>query len=174
MKSAEEGSAFDQNTIDIPRFPKNEKIRTMEISENLMILITESNKILRWKMRDPQSQCVEYDLPETKDENTTFFQQINPGNMIMNAIKKLPFGDDKKEVVNIDRVFIDSRGAHTILASDKGENFYFHYSSEKIRYLGKLKGVIITSISWNEDSTDDSTKVWLLKIKHQILNIFPF
>jgi len=131
----------------------------MEISENLMIVITESNKILRWKMKDIQSQCTEYDLPETKDENTTFFQQINPGNMIMNAIRALPFGDDRKEIINVDRVFMDSKGIHTILASNKGENFYFHHLNEKIRYLGKLKGVIITSISWNEESGEDTTKV---------------
>lgn len=137
-----------------------------------MIAITESNKILRWKMKDAQSQCTEYDLPETKDENTTFFQQINPGNMIMNAIKKLPFGDDRKEIINIERVFMDSKGIHTILASDKGENFYFHHLSEKIRYLGKLKGVIVTSVSWNEDAGDDSTRVFKYIISSFIITIF--
>ena len=123
-----------------------------------MIIITDSNKILRWKIKE-SSQCTEYDLPETKDENTTFLQQINPGNMILNVMRKLPFGDDKKEIIYIDRVFIDSKGFHTILASDKGENFYFHHQSEKIKYLSKLKGMIVTSISWNEESSDDSTKV---------------
>lgn len=132
----------------------------MEISELLMVIITETNKILRWKLKENQAFCTEFDLPETKDENTTFLQHINPQNMIMNVMRKLPFGDDRKEVVNIDRIFIDSRGFHTILASDKGENFYFHYSSDKIKYLSKLKGMIITSVSWNNESTDDSTKVF--------------
>lgn len=131
----------------------------MEISEMAMIITTETNKILRWKLKDAQSQCTEYDLPETKDENTTFLQQINPQNMIMNVMRKLPFGEDKKEIINIDRIFMDSKGFHTILSSDKGENFYFYYLSEKIKYLSKLKGMIITSVSWNNEATDDSTKV---------------
>lgn len=81
--------------------------------------------------------------------------------MIMNVMRKLPFGDDKKEVFNVERVFMDTKGFHVILATDKGENFYFNHMSEKIKYLSKTKGMVITSISWNEDAGEDSTKVLL-------------
>jgi len=84
--------------------------------------------------------------------------------MIMNVMRKLPFSD-KKEVITIDRLFSDTKGFHAILASEKGENFLFQLSSEKIRYLPRLKGAIVTSVSWNEDCGEDSTKDILLGLR---------
>ena len=156
-KSFESGSLFELKPSEIPKFPKSEQIRLFEVTETQLLLISASNKILRWKLKDPQAVCTEYDLPETKDENTTFLQQINPGNMIMNVMRKLPFSE-KKEALSIDRLFCDSKGLHCILASDKGENFYFGGVAEKVRYLAKLKGFIVTSVSWNEESTEENTK----------------
>lgn len=164
-KNYEIGSLFDLKPIDIPKFNKSEKIRTFEVSEQSLIIITESNKVVRWRFKD--YNCCEYDLSEIKDDNQSLLQVLNPGNLIYNAIKKFPLGESKKDVVYIDRVFMDPKGHHTLICCDKGENFYFNNLSEKLKYLSKLKGVVITSVAWNEESVEKSTNV-LFYIRYNI------
>lgn len=43
---------------------------------------------------------------------------------------------------------MDARGYHAILCSSGGENYYFHIKDIKIRYLSKLKGVVVKSIAY--------------------------
>lgn len=158
-KALDSSSLFDLSSFEIPKLNKNEKIRFFEVSENVIIIISESNKVFRWRFKDPS--VVEYELGEIKEEGVSILQALNPGAMIYNVIKKLPIGEQKKDVVVIDRVFMDPKGFHCFICSDRGENFYLHCQSEKIRYLGKLKGQVVTSVGWNDELGIDSnsTKV---------------
>ena len=165
-KFLDSSSLFDLSSFEIQKLSKNEKIKFFEVSENVIIIISESNKIYRWRFKDPS--VVEYELAEIKEEGGSILQTLNPGTFIYNAIKKLPIGDQKKDVVIIDRVFMDPKGIHCFICSDRGENFYFHCQSEKIRYLGKLKGHLVTSVGWNDELGMESTRVKLF-IKNKLV-----
>ena len=104
-KQYEKVEVFESKNVDIPKFHKLEKIKKIAFSSQCVIIYSDSGKIFRWKQKE--FSCFDYALPDIKDE-TSFL--VNPANMIFNVIKKLPYGEDKKQSLVIDRITMDPTG----------------------------------------------------------------
>jgi hypothetical protein len=87
------------------------------------------------------------------------------GSALIQAVKK-PFQEDrdKKENLIIERVFLDSKGYHSILSTDGGDNYYINLKDSKVRYLQGVRGKVIKAVAWNENCTEEATKVTRLLI----------
>ena len=155
---------------------KNERIKKIVASDICMIMISQKNNIWRWKLKE--NSCQEYELPERKEESNKI---LGGAGQLFNAIRK-PFGEEtakKDQIITINKVFMNKLGFfinnlnyfffkitinkiighHAILCSHSGDNYYFHYNSDKIKYLYKLRGIYIRCIAWGEIPYKDSTNV---------------
>lgn len=72
----------------------------------------------------------------------------------------LPFKRSAQELGKIDKLFLDPKGLHLIVTTNKNENFYINKDSKTFKNLYELKNINISSIAWNigfinESSTGD-------------------
>ncbi|ANB15362.1 tethering complex subunit PEP3 [Sugiyamaella lignohabitans] len=96
-------------------------ISSMVVANNLLCLALRSGQIIRIDLDHPES-VDEVNLPRKHSDPT--------GN-------------------NISSIFLDPTGAHLLITNIHGENYYLNYQSVKAKNLGRLKGLVITSVAWN-------------------------
>ncbi|KAI7896992.1 Pep3/Vps18/deep orange family-domain-containing protein [Mucor mucedo] len=71
----------------------------------------------------------------------------------------------------VKQIFFDPTGRHLIITTDHGENYYLYEKWRRTKQLPKFKGVTITSIAWNKQSTltDPSTREILIGTKNGLI-----
>lgn len=65
----------------------------------------------------------------------------------------------KLQNASAERIWVDPSGVHHIMLIQhfgNYETFYFHTKWKKVRAVGRLKGLQITSIGWNPEACSDS------------------
>lgn len=60
----------------------------------------------------------------------------------------------KEKGIQVRRVFIDTEGYHSFVATEGGSNFYMHYRDPKMRHIGKLQGVSVKCLDFVSASED--------------------
>lgn len=84
--------------VDLPGIPKSEKIKKFVVSEETKILLTEQNKIYRWRVRT-DAEFRAYDLPDATKDN--FLGMLS----------------SKEKTTTIRNIYMDSKGYHCIISA---------------------------------------------------------
>ena len=160
---------FQFKFFDLPDFPRGEYIKQLAVARYMILVITKSNRIFRWRPEKGEQGLIEMDLPDSG--SVGLGQKLfSVGSALISAVKKPFYEDrDKKDSTIIERVFLDSKGFHAILCADSGDNFYINYKDSKIRYLQGVRGKIIRSIAWSDQCTEEQSKVFIIVNKQDIL-----
>lgn len=66
-RQQEEDDIFLFKQTELPGIPKSEKIKKLVVSEETKVLVTESNKLFRWRIK-LDAEFRYYELPEIKGE----------------------------------------------------------------------------------------------------------
>ena len=128
----------------------HEKIRKVESSEEIFMIITESNRVYRWEIES--NRCNELVLPGTGGEGGGVF-----GLGLLGMVKDTLTVDRKGPAI-VERVFLDPRGTHCLICTSKGDNFYVHQKSDKVRLLKNFRERIRSAII-DDQSTNELVKV---------------
>ncbi|ORX55035.1 hypothetical protein DM01DRAFT_1362723 [Hesseltinella vesiculosa] len=48
---------------------------------------------------------------------------------------------------------LDPTGRHLLLCTDHGESYYMFHEWKKVKYLSRLKGLLVTALGWNEQAS---------------------
>ena len=115
---------------ELPGLPKTERIRKLVVSEETKLLVTESNRVYRWRTK-MDAEFKSYELPETSKENF------------------LGFISTKEKSGTVRNIFLDPIGWHCIISGDGGINYYLNYRDSKIKLIKDLKGVSIKAFGFH-------------------------
>jgi hypothetical protein len=137
----------------LPGVPKAERIRKLVVSEETRILVTESNKLYRWRIK-VDAEFKPHDLPETSKEN--FLGLIS----------------SKERSANVKNIYLDSKGWHCIIAGDGGINYYLNYRDSKVKILKELKGVNLKAVSFHGATSETRSGDILMAIDGGILVLY--
>lgn len=94
------------------------------------------------------------DISNLSVANNIFCMALRSGRIIRIDLDHPESVDDvdmpKKpvEIGHIKSIFLDPTGAHLLITTEMGENFYLHYQSTKVKPLSRLKGLVVTSVGW--------------------------
>lgn len=90
---------FRGKSVDLPGIPTNEKIKRFAVSDETKIVVTESNRIYRWRTRkDPE--FIQLEMPDPRGDN------------IMGILSR-----GKERQSSIQCVYLDTRGLHCIIST---------------------------------------------------------
>jgi hypothetical protein len=115
--------------IDLNGLPKTEKIRRYVAGEETRIIVTESNRIYRRRVKK-DAEFIGYELPDPRGEN------------LITMLK------GKEKQATIKGIYMDPRGVHCLISTETLQHCYFHYKDTKIRNLHKIKGLNIKCLSF--------------------------
>lgn len=102
-------------------------IAFLKVSNNILCMALDSGKIIR----------IDLDHPEVVDE------------------AEIP--RKTSDSAAIAGIFLDPSGSHLITTTKNGDNYILNYRSTKPRLLSRLKGNVITAISWSPNEPSRST-----------------
>lgn len=132
MESEEDIFVFKR--VDLPGIPKTDKIKKFVVSEETRIVLTDTNKIYRWRIRS-DAEFRPYELPD------------------LNKDHFLGLLSSKDKNINIKNIHLDPIGFHCIIVAEGGNNFYLGFKETKIKILKDLKGVTIKSLAFHSSGT---------------------
>lgn len=135
--------------FDFESNKRSEKIKKFTTSEEIFMIITESNRVFRWEVGGQNVQ--ELLIPGTGSESGGVSRDI------FGAVKS-GLVVDKKGFAVVERCFLDQKGTHCLLCTTKGENYYINRKTEKARLLRNFRERIRSAII-DEQSTDQLVKV---------------
>lgn len=105
----------------------------MIVSEETKVLVTESNRLYRWRSK-VDAEFKSYELPEIKGE--TFLGLLST----------------KEKASGIKNVFLDPKGWHCFIVGDGGNNYYLNYRDSKPKVLRDLKGANVRVVAFHGSS----------------------
>jgi hypothetical protein len=132
---------------------RNDKFRKVATADEGVVMITDTNKVWKW---DFENEIKEIIMPETRDDSLGVMGlniNLNPMGMIKNALV-----NDKKLNIRYDKVFLDHKGTHCIITTNKDFVYYIHKSFNKAKIL-KLKEKVLCVLFDELSITDNSCKI---------------
>lgn len=153
-------------------FPSDEHIACFAINDHKIAVTTLSKKVYRWRIKDDPG-CQEVTMGVDQGEHIgkqmlklgeTVGKGLGTGIMAVgnvfldtvNLVTKplfntnLQFG--KKGDLNeskLDKIFLEPKGTHMVVSSDKGDAYHISYYEEQMKPLKALQGRIIRFILWD-------------------------
>eukprot|EP00927_Polykrikos_kofoidii_P006725 TRINITY_DN12718_c0_g1_i1.p1 TRINITY_DN12718_c0_g1~~TRINITY_DN12718_c0_g1_i1.p1 ORF type:complete len:1121 (-),score=260.65 TRINITY_DN12718_c0_g1_i1:52-3384(-) len=89
---------------------------------------------------------------------------------IEDEASQIDFGRDR--CTDVSRVFVEPKGYHAIVTNHGGDSWYLNFQQDQAKLLPKLRGHIIEAVSWDVDSTANSTKDLILgTVDGQLLHL---
>jgi len=129
----------------------HDKIRKIESSEEIFMIITESNRLFRWEIES--NRCYELTLPGGSGGEESSGFSLNLIGMVKNTLTV-----DRKGPAIIERVFLDPKGTHCLICTSRGDNYYVHQKSDRVRLLKNFRERIRSAII-DDQSTNELVKI---------------
>lgn len=133
--------------------PKTERIRKLVVSEETKVLVTESNRLYRWRTK-VDAEFRAYELPETSKENF------------------LGLLSTKEKSSTIRNVYLDPKGWHCLVVGDGTNNYYLNYRDGKVKILKELKGVNIKAVGFHGATSETKSGDIILAVEGGMLLLY--
>ncbi len=124
--------------VDTPGLPRGEKIKRYAVSEEAKVIITEHNRIYRWRFNQ-ESEFRAYELPDSSSGNF------------------LGLLTHREKTLKMNNVYMDLRGFHCIITAEGGNNFYLNFKDNRLKYLKELKGVHIKDLKFHKARNESNS-----------------
>jgi len=98
-KEAQTSYVYEQESVEIPSLEKGEvkeQIKRMCVSEESILILTESNRLIRSSLKKKQEDIIDFQ-PESQ-------------NLAISLLKKVTLMEEKKVDIVIENIFMDPRG----------------------------------------------------------------
>ena len=128
---------FKFSTFELLGVPKAERIKKMVEGEDCKVVVTDSNRIYRWKFKK-EPQFNQFELPDASN-----FMGV--------------FTRGKERSSSIRNVYMDTKGYHLIITTDTLNHFYLNFRDTKVRPLLKIKNLNILAMAFYNAESDLST-----------------
>lgn len=139
--------------IDLNGVPRTEKIKRYVAGEETRIVVTESAKIYRRRVKR-DAEFVPYEVPDPRGEN------------LITILK----GKEKQAAIK--SIYLDPRGVHCIISTEAYQHCYFHFKDNKIRNLPKIKGLNIKCLNFYSPGADNSTGEIILASDNGVISLY--
>ena len=106
------------------------------VSEETKVLVTESNRLYRWRIKI-DSEFKVYELPEIKGE--TFLGLLST----------------KEKASGIRQVYLDQKGWHLFIVGDSGNSYYLNHRDSKPKVLKELKGANVKAVAFHGSNNNE-------------------
>ena len=129
----------------------SEKVKKITISEEVFMIISQTNKIFRWEIEI--NKVYELIIPGPSGDGAGVFSSLDLLGMVKNTLT-----NDRRGPAEIERIFLDQKGTHCLLCTSRGDNYYVHKRSDKVRLLKNFRERIRSAVI-DDQSTNELVKV---------------
>ncbi|CAD8103565.1 unnamed protein product [Paramecium sonneborni] len=162
----EEKNTFQLKPFQIANFPLDQNLIQFAINDHCIVFTTDKKKIYRWKFVN-EDGCVE--LPIKTQFEGDFSDQIMKlsgqvgkqiGGAVLNTVSKVTkplFNASMKrsrrgdsEEGKLDRIFLEPKGNHIIIASNKGDVYHACRDENEVRLLEGIDNYSIRFLLWGD------------------------
>ncbi|CAD8168275.1 unnamed protein product [Paramecium octaurelia] len=164
----EEKNTFQLKPFQIADFPLDQNLISFAINDHCIVFTTDRKKIYRWRFLN-EDGCVELPIKtevegDITDQIMKLSGQVSKqiGGAVLNTVSKVTkplFNASMKrskrmdsEEGKLDCIFLEPKGNHIIVTSNKGDVYHACKDEEEVRLLEGVENFSIRFFLWGEGS----------------------